>query len=124
MTSPQFLKRPCRPRDALAAVGRAHPDAWRFADELRAARGAEGLPYWPDWCYMPIGGWLSIASRGHLTIAAAREASILAALGAWRVTIRVGGRLVQAQARAASKRSATRSPVARAALVMMSWLPA
>lgn len=86
MTSPQFLKRPCRPRDALAAVGRAHPDAWRFADELRAARGAEGLPDWPDWCYLPIGGWLSIASRGHLTIAAAREASILAALGAWRVT--------------------------------------
>lgn len=87
MTSPQFSKRPCRPRDLLQATGGKHPGAWGQADSLRADRGNAGMPTWPDWCYLPIAGWIAIASQGRqYTLEHSREASTLAAVGAWRLT--------------------------------------
>ena len=81
MTSPQFQKRPCRPRDYLAEIGKVHPLAWQRADELRADRG-HGLPDWPEWCYLPMAGWHAILSAEGSVADIAR----IAALGAWRVT--------------------------------------
>lgn len=81
MTSPQFSKRTCRPRDYLAELGKAHPFAWSRADELRADRG-QGVPDWPAWVYLPMAGWHAILSaEGNL-----RDLARVAALGAWRVT--------------------------------------
>lgn len=62
--STQFLKRPCRPRDHLVAAGKLYPEAWKAADEFRADRGQDGLPNWPEWCYLPLAGWYAIVSGG------------------------------------------------------------
>lgn len=89
MTSPQFPKRPCRPRDALHAISRKYPSAWSMADELRADRGRDGLPDWPDWCYLPMGGWHAILSASvgrQAQLGQMRDLAELSALGAWRVT--------------------------------------
>lgn len=87
--SPQFQKRPCRPRDHLAAAGKLYPEAWKLADEFRADRGRDGLPDWPQWCYLPIAGWYAIVSGGGANRVPAEligDVSRLAALGAWRAT--------------------------------------
>ena len=89
MTSPQFSKRPCRPREHLAAAGKLYPRAWKQADEFRADRGRDGLPDWPDWCYLPLAGWYAIVSGGgdnRLGLAGVSDVARLGAIGAWRVT--------------------------------------
>ena len=78
---------PSRPALLVAEATRALPSAWRLADELRADRS--GLPEWPDWCFLPIAGWLAIAQRilgrSASPANAILAASSLAAMGAWRV---------------------------------------
>ena len=77
----------CRPRDLLNTASRDYPSAWSQADEFRAGRGA-GLPDWPGWCYLPMGGWHAIASaaRGPMSLDTIGAVARLAALGAWRCT--------------------------------------
>lgn len=73
----------CRPRERLLALGREHPGAWSVAAEMRAGRGV-GFPDWPDWCYLPMGGWDAILREsGRLT---PQALVALSALGAWRMT--------------------------------------
>src|SRR5690554_2641055 len=80
----------------LAAYGRHYPGAWRRFEQMRADRG-RGLPTWPDWCYAPIAAGIAIASHGTATerlsswplterARMGREAVILTALAAWRMT--------------------------------------
>ena len=45
----QFDKRTCRPRDQVAAIAKAYPQAWVQIDEFRADRG-HGLPAWAKLC--------------------------------------------------------------------------
>lgn len=74
----------------LAAYGRAYPRAWEQAEGMRLDR--DGLPDWPDWCYLPMAGWYSIISHqrhggGPLTMGDdTGDMAPLAALGAWRYT--------------------------------------
>src|SRR6185369_17498093 len=82
-------QRACRPRAHLAAAGKLYPEAWKTADAFRADRGCDGLPDWPDWCYLPLAGWYAIVSGGctnripsHLI----GDVGRLAALGTWRAT--------------------------------------
>lgn len=87
--SQPFEKRTCRPRDHLVAAGRLYPNAWRQVDEIRAVRGREGMPNWPDWCFMPMAGCYAIVSGGgpmRVLLQDAGDIGRLAALGAWRVT--------------------------------------
>lgn len=86
--SPQFQKRPCRPRDHLVAAGKLNPEAWKAADEFRAGRGRDGLPDWPDWCYLPLAGSYAIVSGGSNRVPVQQIGDVgrLAALGAWRAT--------------------------------------
>ena len=58
MTRPPFPPRTSRPREHLAAAGMMYPNAWSQADTFRAQRGRDGLPDWPDWCYLPLAAWL------------------------------------------------------------------
>lgn len=88
MTSPQFQKRDCRPRNHLIAAGHLYPGAWKSADEFRAGRGMD-LPNWPDWCFLPLAAAYAVVSGGgsnrvppHL----AGDVGRLGALMAWRVT--------------------------------------
>lgn len=62
----QFNKRTCRPRDQVAAIAKAYPQAWAQIDEFRADRG-KGLPAWADWCFIPMAATYAIASAQHGT---------------------------------------------------------
>lgn len=87
--SPRFEKHTCRPREHLVTAGKLYPDAWKRADDFRADRGKDGLPNWPDWCYLPMAGWYAIVSGGgsnRVSLQNAGDVGRLAALGAWRVT--------------------------------------
>lgn len=86
---PQFDKRACRPRDHLVVAGKLYPEAWRQADAFRADRGRDGLPDWPDWCYLPMAGWYAIVSGGgesRVPLHMIGDVGRLAALGTWRAT--------------------------------------
>jgi hypothetical protein len=37
----------------LGKYNREYPEAWSIVDRLRADRG-KGLPWWPDWCFLPL----------------------------------------------------------------------
>ena len=84
----QFKKSACRPCDHLVAVGKLNHKVWKRADFLRASRGKDGLPDWPEWCYLPIGGWLAIVSGGSSKVSLHMGGNVgrLAALGTWRAT--------------------------------------
>lgn len=89
MSRPQFSSRTHRAREILAAVGRAYPGAWDAADRLRAMRGREGLPEWPEWCYLPLHAAYAIVSGGgehRVPYERAHHVGILGALAAWRMT--------------------------------------
>lgn len=86
---PQFDRKTHRAQEALSALAKRYPDAWAMADEFRAER--DGLPAWPDWCYLPMAGWYAIVSSAkRLPMLAAlpdvADVARLAALGAWRMT--------------------------------------
>lgn len=88
MSSPHFAPGSCRPREILAAVGQAYPQAWRQVDEFRAQRG-KGLPEWPDWCFLPLHGAYAIVSGGgdaRVPIERSHHTAIVGALAAWRVS--------------------------------------
>jgi len=90
MSQPQSTKRPCRPRDHVTAAGLLYPQAWPRIDEFRAGRGVDGLPQWPDWCFLPMAAYYAIvcADAGLATLPPHLVGDVgrLAALGAWRVT--------------------------------------
>jgi len=78
----------CRPRDHLIAAGKLYPGAWKYADECRADRG-DGLPDWPNWCYLPLAAAYAIVSGGgsnRVPLNQAGDVGRLGALMAWRVT--------------------------------------
>lgn len=72
----------------LALYGRAYPQAWSLAEEFRQDRS--GLPDWPDWCYLPLGGWHAVIythiGGRELTMLHTADMASLAAMGAWRYT--------------------------------------
>ncbi|MDR1611742.1 MAG: hypothetical protein LBT97_03040 [Planctomycetota bacterium] len=76
-----------RPARALAEMP---PDAWRAADYMIAEKGKPGAPDWPDWCLLPVGGWLACAGvsvePGKLpdSLEPFKKAARFAALGSWR----------------------------------------
>ncbi|HEX6939337.1 MAG TPA: hypothetical protein VF158_07985 [Longimicrobiales bacterium] len=85
-----------RPLHWLIEYGRRHPGAWRRFEEMRADR-SRGLPTWPAWCFAPLAAGMAIASRGTASerfaswplaerVRVGREAAILTALAAWRMT--------------------------------------
>lgn len=90
MSGATFDKRVCRPRQALDALGRRFPQAWRQIDELRADRGKNGLPAWPDWCFLPLAGAYAMVSAHHrlqvLNTGHMPDVALLGALAAWRLT--------------------------------------
>ena len=82
------MNQSCRPRDNLIAAGKRFPDAWSQSDMIRTDRGKD-IPDWPEWCYLPMGAWYAIVSRGEddrLPLSLIGDVGRLAAIGAWRVT--------------------------------------
>jgi hypothetical protein len=65
-----------------------YPAAWRQVEELRQSRERDGVPDWPEWCFLPMGGWYAIVSEGAPVCPPARiqDVARLAAIGTWRYT--------------------------------------
>lgn len=79
----KFKKRTHRAREALLKLGEKYP-VWADVDKLRQSKDEMG---WPDWCYLPMGGWHAIASQYESSpLAISQLTSKLAALGTWRMT--------------------------------------
>lgn len=83
------------PKKHLEYYSRVYPLAWKQTDELRTCRGKD-LPFWPDWCYLPLSGAHAIVSHAaeqqgiSLTsregMALMNDVGVIGALAAWRVT--------------------------------------
>ena len=75
-------------REIESALTSALPIAWEEAEGMRAKKG-KSLPYWSKWCYLPLAGWIVIASRGcdvsDVNPDHTQAAALFAAVGAWRV---------------------------------------
>jgi hypothetical protein len=73
----------------LGKYNREYPEAWSIVDRLRADRG-KGLPWWPDWCFLPLSGAYAIVFEKYridpLPIEALGDVGAVGALAAWRVT--------------------------------------
>ncbi len=77
----------------LREYSRDLPRAWRQLADMRERRGKD-LPWWPDWCYVPIAGAIAVVTEGApLPLGPAEKAkmlahppAIVAALAAWRMT--------------------------------------
>lgn len=88
MTNHPNRGRKLRPQMHLEAAGGMYPAAWRQAEELRQSRGRDGVPDWPEWCFLPMGGWYAIVSEGAAVCPPERIPDVArrAALGTWRYT--------------------------------------
>ena len=75
-----------RPINALATLSKHFPRAWQQADAFR--KNPAGFPDWPDWCFMPLSAWLTIALNSgpqRTSRASLHMMACLGALGAWRI---------------------------------------
>ncbi|MBE0437686.1 MAG: hypothetical protein IBX56_18020 [Methylomicrobium sp.] len=76
-----------RPLGHLNKLSKKYPEAWKQVEIFRRDRG-EDLPDWPEWCFMPMAAWYSIASAQHKTdrlpLNLIADVAQLAALGSWR----------------------------------------
>jgi hypothetical protein len=85
----------CSPKKALEYYSRVYPSAWKQVDRLRAGRGKD-LPFWPDWCFLPLSGAYAVVSteaeRQGIDVTDLKnlhlinDVGIVGALAAWRVT--------------------------------------
>lgn len=93
-----------RPVQHLHTASRLYPQAWSQVEDFRASRGQQGIPRWPDWCFMPMGGWHAIVSAsngGLMSLALSQDIAQLSALGTWRYSqgiYRVAPEMLQALA--------------------------
>jgi hypothetical protein len=84
-----------RPKKHLEYYSKVYPSAWKHVDKFRAGRGIE-LPFWPEWCFMPLAGSYAIVSAeaeaqginiySSQGMALINDVGIIGALAAWRVT--------------------------------------
>ena len=50
-----------QPKQHLIDYGKKYPGAWKLVDEMRSGKGRE-VPDWPEWCFVPVAGGISIAT--------------------------------------------------------------
>ncbi|CAH2603475.1 conserved protein of unknown function [Rhodovastum atsumiense] len=77
-----------RPVTRLNALMKRFPGLGKSVDLFRAGRG-NGLDNWPDWCVLPMAGWLAISMHERLSGSGPTSQELadlqqLAAIGAWR----------------------------------------
>lgn len=79
----------CRPRDHLVAFTQKYPQAWAMATELIRDKGQDGLPDWPDWCFLPLAGSYAVVSAelcvSRIALPYIGDVARHAALCAWRL---------------------------------------
>lgn len=76
-----------RPIKHLHTASKLYPQAWSQVEIFRGSRGRDGLPNWPEWCFVPMAAWHAIVSEGSIhamPLALAGDVSKLSAIGTWR----------------------------------------
>lgn len=86
-----------RPKAIVKAIGKEFPNLWKEARGMQERKG-KSLPYWDDWCYLPIAaGVNTIIKSGHATAEeidaatyrpknAIEHPAVLVAAATWRVS--------------------------------------
>jgi len=84
-----------KPKKHLEYYNKLYPNAWKQVDQIRAGRGKD-LPFWPEWCFMPLSGGYAIVTAeaseqgidimGPEGFTLINDVGIICALAAWRVT--------------------------------------
>jgi len=80
----------------VSEAAKRHPGVWKRVDALRADRG-NGLPEWPDWCFLPMAGYMAVVTNGmspqrfrnldkDTLLDITQQVQVLAALAPWRTT--------------------------------------
>ena len=81
------------PLTLLNDLVKEYPDIWRQAEDFHSKNGKDGLPAWPQWCYIPIAAGIAIATQGqsfannpwglfnHM-----KRAQDITAVAAWRIS--------------------------------------
>lgn len=77
-----------RPFKHLQTVGKAYPEAWKRLEMFLRSKGKDDFD-WPNWCFLPMGGWYAIVSAekfngGSIGINYIGDVGCLAAIGTWR----------------------------------------
>lgn len=79
-----------RPMTHLRSIMKKYPETGKLVDYMMEGRGKE-LPDWPNWCFMPIAGWISIVTQREdldpFNSEQMRDIGTLAALGTWRYSL-------------------------------------
>lgn len=73
------------PSELLQGTRRKYDGLTSKVNLLRTGRGQDGLPDWPKWCFMPMGGWAAICLE-EVRISNANEVAELSAVGTWQYT--------------------------------------
>lgn len=86
-------KKKCLPLQMLKNMTTKYPDAWDIIETTRKERGKKSIiwegtvPNWPDWCYIPMGYCMSIASTQEKDmVRQVWDGALLSALAPWRMT--------------------------------------
>jgi len=84
-----------RPKQHLEYYSKLYPAAWKQVDKFRAGKGKD-LPFWPEWCFLPLTAVYTIVSTeaeaqgidilGCAGYPLLNDVGIIGALAAWRVT--------------------------------------
>lgn len=83
------------PKKHLDYYSRIYPSAWKNVNKFRAGRGGD-LPFWPEWCFLPLTGAYAIVSAEAESqgiditspdgMPLINDVGIIGALAAWRIT--------------------------------------
>lgn len=57
------MKQNNRPASILSEVTKQNPTVWKHVETFYFARGQNGVPDWPSWCFIPLYPWKYIAAE-------------------------------------------------------------
>ena len=91
MAKKKYTQEACLPLQLLRDINELYPWAWEDMARFHCMNGREGLPSWPDWCYVPMDGATAIVMEGTPKDSAPIEGMIaivqaVAALAPWRLS--------------------------------------
>ncbi len=76
------------PLDVLTAFSKRYPGCWKALEGFRADKG-QGLPDWPEWCFVPVAASYAVVSGGGMNQVPPdqiQDVALMHNLTAWRVS--------------------------------------
>lgn len=73
-----------KPDKKLAELSFQYPNYDKYIEYYVAHRGQKNIPDWPQWCFLPIAGWINIKEQTEKEKSKISDISTFAGLGTWR----------------------------------------